>query len=185
MCYICSVYCLCIRPLVLSFLIWTNLVFGLMPPLHSPCLLFFSWFFFLFVMSSLMLPHLCLSCAISSGLFSSLSPVLVHIRWHIAFLLPSVPWGPQCAVCIVWLLLALWIAGTALPVPISLPSNSLTTPANSTQSEPAANACPRYISLCLQSVSHRGAHSQTHTCYLCAWSYVVGRLGGFALVRYG
>lgn len=161
--------CLCIRPLVLSFLIWTNLVFGLMPPLHSPCLLFFSCFLFLFVMSSLMLPHLCLSCAISSGLFSSLSPVLVHIRWHIALLLPSVPWGPQCAVCVLcWLLLALRIAGTALPVPISLPSNSLTTPANSTQSEPAANACPRYISLCLQSVSHRGAPlTNTHLLSLC------------------
>lgn len=41
-----------------------------------------------------------------------------------------------------------------------------------------------YLCVCSLSVTE-APHSQTHTCYLCAWSYVVGRLGGFALVRYG
>lgn len=41
-----------------------------------------------------------------------------------------------------------------------------------------------YLCVCSLSVTE-APHSQTHTCYLCAWSCVVGRLGGFALVRYG
>lgn len=41
-----------------------------------------------------------------------------------------------------------------------------------------------YLCVCSLSLTE-APHSQTHTCYLCAWSYVVGRLGGFALVRYG
>lgn len=178
--------CLCIRPLVLSFLIWTNLVFGLMPPLHSPCLLFLSCFLFLFVMSSLMLPHLCLSCAISSGLFSSLS---LYWSTYAGILLCSCP---QChgalSVLCVYCVGCCW-PSESLAQPSLFQSrcrqthlpHQLIVHNLSPQQTPAQGT---YLCVCSLSVTE-APHSQTHTCYLCAWSYVVGRLGGFALVRYG
>ncbi len=187
MCYICSVYCLCIRPLVLSFLIWTNLVFGLMPPLHSPCLLFFSCFFFFFV------------CHVQSHATSPLL-ILCHLFWSVLVSLPCTG-SHTLAYCFSLALSAMRPSVCCVYcVGCCWPSESLAQPSLfqsrcrqthlphqlivhnlSPQQMPAQGT---YLCVCSLSVTE-APHSQTHTCYLCAWSYVVGRLGGFALVRYG
>lgn len=164
-----------------------------MSPLHSPDLLlcsilFYFLFCFFLIWSSLILPHIFLSCAISSHLFSSrLSP----LYWfsYAGILLCFCPQcqgalGVLCVYCVGCCWTSESLAQPSLfqsrcrqtHLPHQLIVHNL-----SPQQTPAQGT---YLCVCSLSVTE-APHSQTHTCYLCAWSCVVGRLAGFALVRYG